>query len=61
MNKLYMIWMNFHTHNLEEKTKQKGMYFHLCKFQKQAKRIDDIRSQNIIYLQKDLQRGGEWL
>jgi len=26
------------------------MYFYLCKFQKQAKQIDDIRSQDIIYL-----------
>ena len=34
------------------------MYFYLCKFQKQAKRIDDIRSQNIIYLQKDLEGWG---
>lgn len=34
------------------------MYFHLCKFQKQAKQIDDIRSQDIIYLQKHLEGWG---
>lgn len=32
--------------------------FHLCKFQKQAKLIDDVRSQDIIYLQEGLEGWG---